>query len=498
VASAFFSYSSGQFTFTDAGIAGPIIVEPGEAFKEAMWAATRSGFLNLDRFDQTPRDGVVTDKELAILYIYAVDGAQTAWNDTSTPPDGAHPCRIGAPCFRGLVSGFTQHARLDLMAHELMHLLGNERGLADIYGTSCHSNTLSVMSCSSQLPPRSTHQMRNAYHPDPYAKMLLGWTKPRLVSPLEPGSCATVQIPTLARPGAGPNPAFSNPLLFFNGRTRDPAKFMLVEYRNPEADGADVEDAVAPKPGGVALWYVERNSSGGVVLVPGGQIRPGLNGVLESVVRGDDVRISSAIAPGPNRVPESQRRGDDELKFQGDATVWTISAAGPGVAAGARGGSFLWRASHGDIFLDPFGLGRTNPVTPAQHSSFRIRIGGAGRESTSVDVQWDGGRDRQPTAARLDEAIIGFNTITIRGLLGALQGTSRAVLRSNDGSEFELPVRSWRCSEAVLTSAFTTPGRYRLIVYTGRPGSSRSNALWVSPRATPISAVREPVRTVPQ
>ncbi|MDR7476070.1 MAG: hypothetical protein QN175_13845 [Armatimonadota bacterium] len=253
--------SSGRFLWTRAGegIVGPLAMSTDDAglrLEDRMLrveaAAVRSGF-NFGQFDANC-DGQVTSEELGILIISL----------RTSPPAAAR--RGGSAglrlrltprvCFsRGAgsqaaiscgVSQVEQNASFTTMVHELTHQLG----AIDLYGAHCLNSRVSLMSCTGDGP-------LDSYHLDPWHKLQLGWSEPRIYSLRSSGS-VLLPAANLARADA--------PAILYDP-VRGPQEFFILEYRSRANSGGLVYDGQVSG-NGLAIWHVLQDPAKQPVLIP--------------------------------------------------------------------------------------------------------------------------------------------------------------------------------------------------------------------------------------
>jgi hypothetical protein len=357
------------------------------------------------------------------------------------------------------------HTSLMNAAHELFHqMVGG--GEEDVYGSMSHSSSQSLMAGTVfDGSTQTTDQLRDAFHLDPWHKMIVGWIQPRIVDAGFGGGCVNLHAPDQLRwrPGEGPL-LITNPVV--------PDRYFLAEWRN---SNVDVHDRNHPGRG-VALWYVELDAALRPKFVPGGFISLGPNRVLDSVVApgSDDLGGSRRILPGSNRALESLVIGDDTSGQ--DATVWTVGSPSAGVP-GARGATSTWTANDGEVELT---FSRNRPVHIAGH--FRLRVGPF-NDRAPVRLEW---RNEQSgnLRPRLDGVTpSSFRTgqrITVDGMFRVDRAHVRAEL-TGTGRTFPLTVENVSCERAtVVVPPTVPPGRYHLAFFGDSGTSGRSNRMVVT------------------
>ncbi|MEZ4329175.1 MAG: FG-GAP-like repeat-containing protein [Polyangiales bacterium] len=140
---------------------------------------------------------------------------------------------------------FTGHqSSFEGLAHEFSHLLGT----GDVYGSSCNSDDLTVMSCSSGSPDFTAST--SVQHLDIWHKMALGWVHPR-VYPLN-GETAEFTI-SATQSNGGPSDS-ERPVLLYDP-TLGVNDYFIIEARDASTtwdDGLGAE--------GIVVWQVQVDS----------------------------------------------------------------------------------------------------------------------------------------------------------------------------------------------------------------------------------------------
>lgn len=466
VADYFTANSGGAFTWTRAGVIGPIAHDrPGEGLANRYGSIKRdaeeAGF-DFSRFDRN-RDGRVMPDELSILMIdnYSDAAAQT---------------RRSAACHRlnrsrlevcSTVSAVGHKSRFDQFTHELAHQLGGE----DAYGIGCYSNNIGLMgSCTVGGP----FEEARTYHLGPWYKARFGWMEPRVYRIGDGAACTTLQ----AADGRAQD---GSPILLYDPR-RGTDEFYLLEYRAPDpaaplplnvlsASGSWGYDAHAIDQG-LAVWYVKTESSLELVRL-WSRIAPGDDSNLDSsprpgsddVVATDGAGRPTAIFRGPDGILQSARRGDDVLS---DDALHFISTD----PRTMRGTTRLFDQSDGDI----------QPVwLDGSPTGLRIRVGPQTRTSRSVQVEWTTGDPFSPRIETMRSASSGppGSLVVLDGVFGVPGAGRPASLVALKGSgRRDLEIVSWTCTRVTLRiPAKTTPGNYRIVIYADESRTRASNAV---------------------
>jgi M6 family metalloprotease-like protein len=241
------SNSNGRFTWVPAQslpiYLGPAVLGAQKNLSESalrrlvLQKAIDSGF-KIRSFDRN-RDGHVTSDELGVLIIHTIaDLAQTeptfCLNDRSLCPS---------------VTEVAEQHDLATWTHETTHQLG----ATDAYGvwninrafpdktvtSECLNQHLTLMGCTE-------NGNINTYQLDPWHKMELGWSEPRIV-PFSSYGHALLPAADRNDPAA--------PLILYDPR-RDASEYFILEFRNNHYRGASGYDANIPQ-NGVGIWHVK-------------------------------------------------------------------------------------------------------------------------------------------------------------------------------------------------------------------------------------------------
>ena len=261
VAGYFSEISGGVFTYRNAGIIR-FMVPDNRATRdrdESLWPGgyehlplldhaiktlARTNRFDFKRFD-SDRDGLVTTDELTIVLI----AAQT--QDGATRPRNvgtSQGVRLkGNMCYSGGARGF------NIICHELMHSLDEELGY-DLYGRGRITNAeLSIL--GGRTGPENT-----IYHLDPWFKMRLGWTAPRIMRVKPGGGVVTLTAPQLR----GRRLIDTQRPVILYSPDKGTREFFILEYRNPDLGGYDVN----AKSRGLVVWRIKTDARGQLMLRP--------------------------------------------------------------------------------------------------------------------------------------------------------------------------------------------------------------------------------------
>ncbi len=133
------------------------------------------------------------------------------------------------------VANLGYYATFDTWCHELSHTLG----IMDLYGRTCLSYQVTLMSCT------GLDVNNRSFHLDPWHKMQLGWSEPRIRS-LRTGGVETLPAAQNMDPSA--------PILLYDP-TYGSNDFFILEYRtatSPTGPGYDASVAG----NGLVIWHV--------------------------------------------------------------------------------------------------------------------------------------------------------------------------------------------------------------------------------------------------
>jgi M6 family metalloprotease-like protein len=198
------------------------------------------GGINFAALDSN-QDAEITGDELSLLFILSEGPFAAA---------ARSPGRVQPPGFTfainlGLAAGVGFRTPFDTTTHEVAHTLG----AFDLYGPSCLSSALTLMSCTS-----GTWDGLQTFHLDPWHKLKLGWCEPRILS-LRNQSQEALTASQLMQPGG--QVVLYDPL-------RGANEYFILEYRaanSPNGPGYDRNVAGS----GLVIWHVKQGAP-----LPGG------------------------------------------------------------------------------------------------------------------------------------------------------------------------------------------------------------------------------------
>jgi hypothetical protein len=244
----FQAVSNGRFSFSNAGIIGPLSLpasqnEAGFAYKDtpycsnivyqAMVYAKASGTFNFESYDAN-NDGHITPDELSILIM----NEDTVWGlryGGSVKPPGF------TKDWTGGLSVLTPQAPFVVMVEETEESLG----MIDIYSAECLSFGLSPQSCFDGTAPWT-----NSYYLDPWHRLQIGWSEPRIRS-LTAGGIETISANQLSDP--------TSPIILYDP-VHGTNEFFILEYRTQNSPAGSGYDANVVA-NGLAVWHIQQDSN---------------------------------------------------------------------------------------------------------------------------------------------------------------------------------------------------------------------------------------------
>jgi len=376
-------------TWRKAAIVGPVIdttppaPNPGAALGrryltvQGMAAAAGFDFAAYDR----NRDGIISENELGILVIdnFGDWGGQTSASPGCVRVRGRSNNGKNINVCSG-VSHVSQKATFATFVHELSHQLGT----IDIYGTSCLSMGLSLMSCTG-----GTGNPDSTYLLDPWHRSRLGWLKPRIFDITRAGS-ADLREPSHLYG----DPYNGGPLILYDPR-RGTNEYFIVEFRERQRNGARAPinpdnaygyDADAPQ-SGVAVWHIKTDAAGNLLQIPDriADARNHACGIKEDDERPYQIspqivaqRLRQGKISNPTQIPGVG------LSCGKVSSAVVVSPSGHGGLKGGWGGDALWQPGDGAFSL--------NWLTPANDADgpdtgavFRVYDSGKG----FARIRWD-------------------------------------------------------------------------------------------------------------
>ena len=249
---AFAENSNDRFSWSMAGVIGPLELSaaeamlPGVAFHSNIVARAMLFGFDFQQFNSN-QDTNVTQDELQLTSFSSVSSAG------ARPFDCVHVDGSPVQVCGNIADNFDQWG-FSSICHELGHTLGHNAdpqvAPIDVYGANNRSYQVTLMSGTIG----GTNNEASIWHMDPWHKMQLGWSEPRLV-PITIGGVFT--LPAVQRR------VFNAPLLLYDpGRGTD--EFFMLEYRTPAIvingtpfSGYDRNVASS----GMAIWHVRHDQN---------------------------------------------------------------------------------------------------------------------------------------------------------------------------------------------------------------------------------------------
>lgn len=249
--------SNHRFRWTRAGVVGPLnrpederiagwqqrCVAAGQTndvhlperlfFSNVVAQTMIAGLFSFAPYDNNPANGVVEDGELGILIFDNNGNTEGANRPTERVKAGASTVAVQMI----YATEVNHYATLNVLVHETAHILTT----LDLYGSYNLSANLSLMAGTTN---------RGVYHLDPWHKMQLGWSPPR-IRELQQGGRHSMQAVNFLGDDC---------LLLY-----DPAhgirEFFLLEYRsrvNPPGANSRYDRDVAGN--GLVIWHIEHGA----------------------------------------------------------------------------------------------------------------------------------------------------------------------------------------------------------------------------------------------
>jgi M6 family metalloprotease-like protein len=248
--------SSGRFRWTEAGIVGPVVLSTNESLSvlgdDRYYSNIIARVVTSRLFDFKSRDsnndGTVTPDELQLVFIMNEDrtsgGARGTSLVKSNVPNGN--VDISAPWNTLLFINY--ETAFDSIAHELTHTLGAGEDLY-IQGDANISlnHKVTLMSNTSRDPDKN-----DTRHLDPWNKMRLGWSEPRIML-LNTGGVVTLPAAHLQITNA--------PVILYD-TNYGPRRFFFIEYRMQTNYDRNVLS------NGMVLWHVIQDQNNDALHIP--------------------------------------------------------------------------------------------------------------------------------------------------------------------------------------------------------------------------------------
>lgn len=308
VAGYFREVSNGRFSWSRAGIIGPVQFTAAESdanhlddpkgISFVIRRAAQASSFNFAQFDANA-DGTVSQDELGILIITnqgdGLGGAARPIDPSGCLQVPGSSLRICGDNIR--VTAVGHRASFMTLCHELSHQLGT----LDLYGNcQCLNQDLTLMDGTLYPNPYD----RRTYHLDPWHKTQLGWSDPRIQS-LRDGGIVSLPATQVIRPDA--------PVILYDPQ-RGTGEFFILEYRTQSRPGAGGYDQNVTG-NGLAIWHIQQDADKNPTLIPNQgyavfhqgapDFKPGGDGLWESGVTtpylrwldGSQTRVKIKVRP---------------------------------------------------------------------------------------------------------------------------------------------------------------------------------------------------------
>jgi M6 family metalloprotease-like protein len=242
--------SNGRFSWSLAGVVGPLLLNANDAFlpQPAFHSNIVHEVMARDLFDFRPYRGAdtnVTQDELQIMAFSSMSSL------------GARPFNCvqasGVPVsVCGEMADLLDQWGFSSICHELGHTLGAGEpalGPLDVYGAQAGRNyQVSLMGPTIG----GTNNEPSTWHMDPWHKMQLGWSEPRIVN-LRTGGVFT--LPAAHRLDA------SAPIILYDP-SHGVREFFMLEYRAQAGYDREVTT------NGLAIWHIKHDLNNVPELIP--------------------------------------------------------------------------------------------------------------------------------------------------------------------------------------------------------------------------------------
>jgi hypothetical protein len=252
----FFGYfrevSRGKFSFTSAGVVGPLAASvrkrPAEEIARlALEAAAGEGRFDFRRFD-AHHDGRITSTDLSVLVIANLSASAGQRPDLSSEPQSV-PIEGQNVAFAGPIAVVGENDGFGTVALALLRMIAPD--VQPIWGPPhrCFVLNTGLSLLGGEFSERIVHL-------DPWHKMLLGWTEPRIFTTDAPGEAKLIaqHITDEIDPKRRAPAAWSDwrrPVLIYDP-VQGPSEFFLLEYRTRSRLGFDQDQGTS----GLVIWQV--------------------------------------------------------------------------------------------------------------------------------------------------------------------------------------------------------------------------------------------------
>jgi M6 family metalloprotease-like protein len=243
--------SNDRFSWTKAGIVGPIDFPANQrlsdSFPEARYYSNiiarvaSGGWFNFKPYDRSPTNGTVDSDELQMVFVTneGADSGGARWTDcvSSNVPNGnVNICTYG----NGLLY-INHQSSFSTICHELTHILNVPE---DLYNQECLNSFVTLMSCTPGT--NAPWALAWTWHLDPWNKMRLGWSEPRIMS-VATGGVVSLPAAHLKQVDA--------PVILYDSSVPGTTRFFMLEYRMQRSYDSNVVN------NGLAIWHVMRDQN---------------------------------------------------------------------------------------------------------------------------------------------------------------------------------------------------------------------------------------------
>jgi hypothetical protein len=270
--------SNGKFTWSRAGLIGPLNAEikgkpAAEIARLAIEAASVEGGVAFRDFD-TNHDGRIAPEELGVLVITNVPAPGRRWIDF-TPANRNIALPAEDVTFAGRAAVVGENDGFAAINRQLFRLLAPDAVDLDGWPQKCFAlnSGRSLMSAANTGNPALT------VHLDAWHKMMVGWTEPRVFVIGKPGAAKLA-----AQYVAATEADLKRPVLLFDPE-RGPREFFLLEYRAHSPLGFDQGMANS----GIVVWQVVLDGANRPFPVPADRAN----------CKGETLQVPSLFVRGP-------------------------------------------------------------------------------------------------------------------------------------------------------------------------------------------------------
>jgi hypothetical protein len=247
VAGYFHEMSNGRFTWLPVGVTEVSFpTRPAATDTAILSSAFDSNHLDLHLFDTNNPNGTVDQTELGVVVLMP-DGGQTRGGVVGYSTNSTN-------CHWEGICAFASRYDLAAICHEMCHSLGDlGRNVTDLYGRWCCDSTTPPFihdNWNNRLTIMNNNGIAEWCNLDPWNKMQLGWSEPRIAS-MRAGGLTNLPAAQLMDVDA--------PLLLYDPE-RGAQEFWLLEYRTPTVSSGSRYDASVSGQG-LVIWHVKHETN---------------------------------------------------------------------------------------------------------------------------------------------------------------------------------------------------------------------------------------------